>query len=72
MSRTRTAFARNGEKLIFNEGVIEDEEFKENSLSSYVTPAEDLIEYFYIFEAKPADHTNHDKIVIKLINKRKP
>jgi len=63
MSPTRTAFGKSNERLIFNEGIIEMEEFKENSYYPYTTTAENKLEYFYIFESKAADHNNHDKIV---------
>lgn len=63
MAKSGVGLGKPGQKLIYNEGAIEDEEFKENALKPYTTSNEDTIEYFYIFEQKAANHGNHDKVV---------
>lgn len=51
------------DKLIFNEGVIDEERFGKNAYNSYIISAEDEIDYFYILENKLSNNSNHDKIV---------
>jgi hypothetical protein len=58
------SLAKKDDKLIYNEGKIEDEKFAENSINPYEAHSVDSIEYFYIFEDKLVNkHENHDKIV---------
>jgi len=51
------------DKLIFNEGVLDEERFGINSSKPYISSAEDELEYFYILENKLSNTHNHDKIV---------
>jgi len=54
------------DKLIFNEGIIDEERFGKNASMPYVISSEDQIEYFYIMESKIGNNHNHEKIVIYL------
>ena len=51
------------DKVIFNEGVLDEERFGKNANNPYIISAEDEIEYFYILENKLSNKQNHDKIV---------
>lgn len=65
MATNRMAFAKS-EKLIFNEGVLDQNNFSQNSVDAHVTSSDNLIEYFYIFEDKLVNkHEKHDTIVRK-------
>jgi len=56
------------DKLIFNEGLIDEERFGKNAHNSYVVSAENQIDYFYILEDKLSKKHNHDKIVNFIYN----
>jgi hypothetical protein len=51
------------DKLIFNEGLIDEERFGKNAYNSYIISADDQIDYFYILENKLSSIHTHDKIV---------
>ena len=64
MSNSKMSIFKLQDKLIYNEGIIDDI-WKENSSPPYIFTLDEDIQYFYIMESNLADSKNKDKIVYK-------
>jgi hypothetical protein len=63
ISNSKMSIFRDSEKLIYNDGKI-DQTWTDNTSTPYVATSDEDIQYFYIMENKLTNSNNKDNIVL--------